>query len=86
LLDVEKGTLLWEYDAGEQITACPAVIEGRFYILTAKGTLFCFGEKGGAKTKNCLHRTRDVHLHLAGNVSTFTNFAGYSFRYIFPKR
>jgi outer membrane protein assembly factor BamB len=44
LLDAEKGTLLWEYDAGEQITACPAVIEGQFYILTAKGTLFCFGE------------------------------------------
>jgi outer membrane protein assembly factor BamB len=45
ILDADAGTLLWEYDAGEQITACPAVIKGRFYILTAKGTLFCFGEK-----------------------------------------
>jgi outer membrane protein assembly factor BamB len=45
LLDADKGTPLWEYDAGEQITASPAVIDKRFYILTTKGTLFCFGEK-----------------------------------------
>jgi outer membrane protein assembly factor BamB len=45
ILDADNGTLLWEYDAGEQITASPAVIDGRFYILTTKGTLFCFGEK-----------------------------------------
>jgi outer membrane protein assembly factor BamB len=44
ILDAQKGTLLWEYDTGEQITASPAVIKGRFYILTARGTLFCFGE------------------------------------------
>ncbi|MDR3193884.1 MAG: PQQ-binding-like beta-propeller repeat protein [Tannerella sp.] len=44
LLDADSGKWLWEYDTGEQITACPAVIRGRFYILTAKGTLFCFGE------------------------------------------
>jgi outer membrane protein assembly factor BamB len=42
LLDADTGTLLWEYDTGEQITASPAVIEGRFYILTTKGSLFCF--------------------------------------------
>jgi outer membrane protein assembly factor BamB len=47
LLNAADGSLLWEYDTGEQITACPAVITGRFYILTAKGTLFCFGEIGG---------------------------------------
>jgi outer membrane protein assembly factor BamB len=45
MLDANSGTLLWEYDTGEQITASPAIIEGRFYILTAKGSLFCFGEK-----------------------------------------
>ena len=43
ILNAASGELLWEYDTGEQITACPAVIKGRFYILTAKGTLFCFG-------------------------------------------
>jgi outer membrane protein assembly factor BamB len=43
LLDAANGELLWEYDTGEQITASPAVIRGHFYILTAKGTLFCFG-------------------------------------------
>jgi outer membrane protein assembly factor BamB len=44
LLDAANGELLWEYDTGEPITACPAVIQGYFYILTVKGTLFCFGE------------------------------------------
>ena len=45
ILDARTGTLQWEYDTGEQIVASPAVIKNRFYILTAKGTLFCFGEK-----------------------------------------
>jgi len=45
ILDTAAGTLLWEYDTGEQILASPAVIKDRFFILTAKGTLFCFGEK-----------------------------------------
>jgi len=39
----QTGELLWEYDTGEQIMASPAVINGCFYILTFKGTLFCFG-------------------------------------------
>jgi len=42
--DANTGNLLWEYDTGEQIIASPAVINGCFYILTFKGTLFCFGE------------------------------------------
>ena len=41
--DAKTGELLWEYDTGEQIIASPAVIKGHFYILTQKGTLFCFG-------------------------------------------
>lgn len=45
IIDAGNGTLEWEYDTGEQIVASPAVIKGRFFILTAKGTLFCFGEK-----------------------------------------
>ena len=44
ILDAKNGTLLWEYDTGEQIVASPAIIQGHFYILTARGTLFCFGE------------------------------------------
>jgi outer membrane protein assembly factor BamB len=43
IVDAETGELQWEYDTGEPITACPAVIKGYFYILTTKGTLFCFG-------------------------------------------
>jgi outer membrane protein assembly factor BamB len=41
--NAKTGDLLWEYDTGEQIYASPAVIYGCFYILTCKGTLFCFG-------------------------------------------
>jgi len=44
ILGADSGTLEWEYDTGEQIVASPAVIQNRFFILTAKGTLFCFGE------------------------------------------
>jgi outer membrane protein assembly factor BamB len=44
ILSADKGELLWEYDTGEQITSSPAVVKDRFYILTAKGTLFCFGK------------------------------------------
>lgn len=43
--DTSTGNQLWEYDTGEQIVGSPAVIDGHFMVLTAKGTLFCFGEK-----------------------------------------
>jgi outer membrane protein assembly factor BamB len=43
LIDVNSGAPVWEYDTGEQISASPAVINGRFFVLTTKGTLFCFG-------------------------------------------
>lgn len=45
ILDAENGQLLWEYDTGEQIVGSPAIIKDHFMILTAKGTLFCFGKK-----------------------------------------
>ena len=45
LLDRKTGLLLWRYDTGEPINASPAVINGRFYVLTARGTMFCFGEE-----------------------------------------
>lgn len=47
VLDTDNGRLLWEYDTGEQIVGSPAVIKDHFFILTAKGTLFCFGKKQG---------------------------------------
>lgn len=45
ILDANNGKLLWEYDAGEQIVSSPAVIKDHFMILTASGTLFCFGKE-----------------------------------------
>ena len=44
ILNTNSGALEWEFDTGEQIVASPAVIKDRFFILTAKGTLFCFGK------------------------------------------
>ncbi|MDH6358483.1 PQQ-binding-like beta-propeller repeat protein [Parabacteroides sp. PF5-9] len=44
ILDAESGELLWEYDTGEQIVGSPAIIKNHFFILTTKGTLFCFGK------------------------------------------
>lgn len=43
--DTATGKKLWEYETGEQIISSPAVVDSRFYILTARGTLLCFGEK-----------------------------------------
>jgi len=45
ILDAKNGQPAWEYDTGEQIIASPAVIKDYFMILTAKGTLFCFGKE-----------------------------------------
>ncbi len=45
ILDANNGKPEWEYDAGEQIVSSPAVINNHFMILTAKGTLLCFGNK-----------------------------------------
>ena len=44
ILDAKNGELLWEYDTGEQIVGSPAIIKDHFLVLTAKGTLFCFGK------------------------------------------
>ena len=44
ILDRSTGEVKWEYDTGEDILSCPAVVPGRFYIVTAKGTLMCFGK------------------------------------------
>lgn len=42
IFDMTEGKELWHYEVGEQIISSPAIISGRFYILTARGTLLCF--------------------------------------------
>ena len=44
ILDSETGTELWHYETGEPIIASPAIIADRFFVLTSRGTLLCFGE------------------------------------------
>lgn len=43
ILDCRDGTELWHYEAGEPVIASPAIIAGRFFVLTSRGTLLCFG-------------------------------------------
>ena len=43
MLDSKDGKELWHYETGEPIVASPAVIGDRFFILTSRGTLICFG-------------------------------------------
>ncbi|MBP5323389.1 MAG: PQQ-binding-like beta-propeller repeat protein [Bacteroidaceae bacterium] len=49
--DAASGQCLWEYETGEQIVSSPAVVSSRFYILTARGTLLCFGRQEEGKAK-----------------------------------
>lgn len=46
VFDSKDGTEQWHYEAGEPIIASPAIIADRFYLLTTRGTLLCFGEAG----------------------------------------
>ena len=43
IFDSGDGTELWHYETGESIVASPAIIGDRFFILTSRGTLICFG-------------------------------------------
>lgn len=45
ILDCEDGSEQWHYETGEPIIASPAIISGRFYILTSRGTLLCFASQ-----------------------------------------
>ena len=43
VLDVSNGRKLWEFEAGDAITASPAIAAGRLVIGTHDGVLYCFG-------------------------------------------
>jgi len=45
IYDAGTGQRLWEYETGEQIISTPAPLSDRFMIMTARGTLLCFGNK-----------------------------------------
>lgn len=42
--DAANGQRLWEYEVGEQIIARPVVGDGRFWVVTARGTVLGFGD------------------------------------------
>ena len=41
----QTGKKVWEYEAGGDFTASPAVADGRLVIGNTDGTLYCFGAK-----------------------------------------
>ena len=43
VLDLAKGTKLWEFNAGGAVSASPAIASGRIVIGDQNGKLYCFG-------------------------------------------
>ena len=44
ILDLTDGKKIWSFNAGTPVSSSPAVIKGRFYILTEDGRLLAFGK------------------------------------------
>ena len=43
-LDLSTGSKLWQFKAGSEIKASPAVSRGRMVIGTGDGAIYCFGK------------------------------------------
>ena len=43
VLDLQKGTKLWEFNAGSAVSASPAIANGRVVVGSQDGKLYCFG-------------------------------------------
>jgi outer membrane protein assembly factor BamB len=48
-LDVKSGKKAWEYEAGGDLNASPAISNGKLVIGNKDGTLYCFGAKPASK-------------------------------------
>jgi outer membrane protein assembly factor BamB len=45
ILGLADGKKIWSFNAGTPVSSSPAVVDGKFYILTEDGRLMAFGEK-----------------------------------------
>ena len=45
MLDQGHQEKVWEFEAASSIVASPSVADGKIYIGTEDGILYCFGEK-----------------------------------------
>ena len=43
VLDAQGGAKRWEYEAGNALTASPAIAAGRLVIGAQDGRIYCFG-------------------------------------------
>lgn len=43
VLDLNKGTKIWEFNAGAPLSASPAIGGGRLVIGAQDGKVYCFG-------------------------------------------
>jgi outer membrane protein assembly factor BamB len=46
---VKSGKKAWEYEAGGDLNASPAISNGKLVIGNKDGTLYCFGAKPASK-------------------------------------
>ncbi|MBA7483565.1 DNA damage-responsive serine/threonine-protein kinase RqkA [subsurface metagenome] len=44
ILDLEDGSEIWSYELGSAITGNPALTEGKFFVASSDGYLYCFGK------------------------------------------
>ena len=52
ILSLADGKKIWSFNAGTPVSSSPAVVNGRFYILTEDGRLMAFGDKKWNKSDN----------------------------------
>ena len=45
ILGLADGRKIWSFNAGTPVSSSPAVVKGRFYVLTEDGRLLAFAEK-----------------------------------------
>jgi outer membrane protein assembly factor BamB len=43
VLDLAKGTKVWEYEIGSPVSASPAIAAGRVVVGAQDGRVYCFG-------------------------------------------
>ena len=55
-LDRKTGKKVWEYEAGGDFVASPAVADGRLVIGNTDGTLYCFGSKNVTRETTACHQ------------------------------
>lgn len=49
VLDTKTGKILWQTELSDWVLSSPAIAEGKVFVASIDGTLYCFGSSQGAK-------------------------------------